>query len=219
MRLFSSQPETDTKDTESFGLKDVSSMSGNSIHEDTLLTQIDEFRKKAEALQNLINDRQDKFNELEETLKVSEGKYAVLQNEMRYNKEVLNDVLEDMKGQLDVFANRIDTSVNNSVTAAVSDVVNDVNSSVSESINSAISTAVKEANEPVMEKIHSENVRLYRNLYDFVKEDYDMDEIEALLNRIIKEKSGPVKVCLIFGILNTVLLVIVMLIQFGIINI
>lgn len=159
------------------------------VEEDSLLKQIDEFRKKAEALQSLINERQDKVLSLEETVKEKENKNEALQSELSQKQEALNSVLEDIKGQFNIFADRVDTSVSN---------------------------AVNEAKEPVIEKIHTENVRLYRNLYDFIKEDYDTDEFEDYIKETVKAGRGPVKVALFFSIFNTVLLIAVLLLQFGI---
>ncbi len=160
------------------------------IEEDTLLIQIDEFRKKAETLQALINDRQDRVIGLEEEVRQKESKNTKLQEELSKKQEVLNSVLEDMKNQFDILANRVDTSINN---------------------------ALDEAKEPVMEKIHTENVRLYRNVYDFIKEDYDIDRLKILLNNIQKANKPPLIVALVLTCINTLLLIFVVLVSLGMI--
>lgn len=172
------------------------------VDEDSLLLQIDQFREKAEALQALINDRQSKVLHLEESVRAVEDRNHVLQHELEQKQNALNSVLGDIKDQFDILANRVDTSVNNVVTDVVTNVVTD---------------KVNEAKEPVMEKIHSENVRLYRNIYDFIKEDYDTEKLEEKL-----KKSGGNKFMRHFGfwltVANTGLLVFLLLKFFEVIG-
>ena len=160
------------------------------VEEDSLLIQIDEFRKKAEALQALINDRQDRVIDLEEEVRQKESKNSKLQEELSKKQEVLNSVLEDMKQQFDILANRVDTSINN---------------------------ALDEAKAPVIEKIHTENVRLYRNLYDFVKEDYDPEKLKELISDLQRANRPPVIAVLVLSAVNTILLILMVLINLRII--
>lgn len=160
------------------------------IEEDSLLVQIDEFRQKAEALQSLINDRQSKVVSLEETVKQTESKNTKLQEELAKKQEALNSVYEDIKNQFDIMANRVDTSINN---------------------------AVSEAKDPIMEKIHTENVRLYRNIYDFVKEDYGFDMFEESMDKIVNSKRGAIRFTMFLSILNFAILVFLLLNNLGII--
>lgn len=159
------------------------------IEEDSLLIQIDEFRRKAEALQTLINDKQNKVLNLEEIVKQKESMNYQLQTELAKKQEALNSVFEDMKNQFDILANRVDTSVNN---------------------------AVNDAKEPVIEKIHTENVRLYRNLYDFIKEDYNTEQlIEAIINKSNPSKK-VLRLSIFLSIVNLAILLILLLVSFGV---
>lgn len=196
MRLFSNSEQEDVVEKKSFlhevepeVFVEATDSIDKIIEEDSLLIQIDEFRKKAEALQNLINDKQNKVLNLEEIVKQKESMNYQLQTELAKKQEALNSVFEDMKDQFDILANRVDTSVNN---------------------------AVNEAKEPVIEKIHTENVRLYRNLYDFVKEDYNT---EQLIEKIIN-KMNPTKKIIGFSIflslVNLAILIVLLLINYGI---
>lgn len=154
------------------------------VEEDALLVQIDAFRDKAEKLQSLINDRQNKVLELEDVVRDKEAKNAALKEELSIKQEALEGVLEDIKSQLNIFADRLDTSVNN---------------------------AVNDAKEPVLEKVHSENVRLYRNLYDFMKEEYNEKKLEEIVSKSQKGSSLLVKLAVIFSIINTGMLVYLLL--------
>lgn len=213
MRLFSSNEEEIVEmpaSEETF--EDENDASSNS-----LLAQIDEFRKKAEALQNLINDRQEKYNELSATLKESEDRYALLQSEVSLKDESMNGIIDAVSEKLNIFADRIDTSVSNTVTENISSLSDTMTENVS-SVSDSVSDAIKGNNEPVIDKIHTENVRLYRNLYDFVKEDYSMEKIEKLVETSVKKNRGPIGFCLVLTVVNTAILVCLILLQLGIIS-
>lgn len=196
MRLFSNSEQEDVVEKKSFlhevepeVFVEATDSIDKIIEEDSLLIQIDEFRKKAEALQNLINDKQNKVLNLEEIVKQKESMNYQLQTELAKKQEALNSVFEDMKDQFDILANRVDTSVNN---------------------------AVNEAKEPVIEKIHTENVRLYRNLYDFVKEDYNTEQlIEKIINKMNPTKKF-IGFSIFLSLVNLAILIVLLLINYGI---
>lgn len=189
MRLFNTSKDDDNKDNSTYTLpQEVSFLADKKldtpitgekvIEEDALLVQIDSFREKAQTLQSLINERQNKVTELENSVKEKQDEIDQLQSNLQEKQEAYEAVVGDMKEQLDVFASRIDTSVY---------------------------SAINDVKEPIMDKIHTENVRLYRNFYDFMKDDYNMEKIEALIKESGKGK-GILTVTLIVSLINTGLL-------------
>lgn len=186
-----------------FGGKDINSIKGGSMQEDNLLLQIDSFREKAKKLQTLMDERRERVNELEVLLKEKEEKNIALQDELDSKSKVAEEILEqikshfvDMNSNLDETINRMETNVTNSI--------NDNSSFV-------------ELKDDLSEKIHSENVRMYRNVQDFIKQEDKSQELFSRIEKKTEDAKGWAIAAFFFSIINTALLVSVLLLMFGII--
>ncbi|MDD6194096.1 MAG: hypothetical protein PUB19_04245 [Lachnospiraceae bacterium] len=151
--------------------------------EDMLLAQIDAFRDKAKQLQTLISAKERKVKELEAMVRAKEERNAQLQEELAKKQAEADGIAADVETQvdrmmqslrsnMDELEKRIEDQVANNQenaaqqTQAMRDTLQDMTSGL-DAIKSELS-----------EKVHSENVKQYRNIQDLLKE-LDNSEEEA----------------------------------------
>ena len=151
--------------------------------EDMLLAQIDAFRDKAKQLQTLISAKENKVKELEAMVREKEVRNAQLQEELAKKQAEADGIAADVETQvdrmmqslrsnMDELEKRIEDQVANNQenaaeqTQAMRDTLQDMTSGL-DAIKSELS-----------EKVHSENVKQYRNIQDLLKE-LDNSEEEA----------------------------------------
>ena len=143
--------------------------------EDMLLAQIDAFRDKAKQLQTLINAKERKVKELEAMVRAKEERNAQLQSELARKQAEADGIAADVETQvdrmmqslrvnMDELEKRIEDQVANNQenaaeqTQAMKKTLEDMTSGL-DAIKSELS-----------EKVHSENVKQYRNIQDLLKE-------------------------------------------------
>lgn len=143
--------------------------------EDMLLAQIDAFRDKAKQLQALIGAKESKVKELEAMVREKEVRNAQLQEELAKKQAEADGIAADVETQvdrmmqslrsnMDELEKRIEDQVANNQenaaeqTQAMRDTLQDMSSGL-DAIKSELS-----------EKVHSENVKQYRNIQDLLKE-------------------------------------------------
>lgn len=143
--------------------------------EDMLLAQIDAFRDKAKQLQTLINAKERKVKELEAMVRAKEERNAQLQSELARKQAEADGIAADVETQvdrmmqslrvnMDELEKRIEDQVANNQenaaeqTQAMKNTLEDMTSGL-DAIKSELS-----------EKVHSENVKQYRNIQDLLKE-------------------------------------------------
>ena len=166
-----------------------SSGSQNPNSDDMLLEQIDAFREKAEQLQNMINERQSKVNKLEN---LDNTKIVRQLDEM--NKSV-NANLANIERKLDEQAGKpseggeISEESITQITTSVNGIKGEINS----------------MKEELSEKVHSENVKVYRNINDLLTEMKESDGNNENAKEVLKKVRGAKAVAgwaLFFGILD-----------------
>ena len=176
--------------------------------EDLLLVQIDAFRAKAKQLQSLIKNKEVKVQELEATVRENEETVRELQEELNRKQEEADEIIADVETQVDrmmqiVKANmeqlgldikqQVDTNQENAEAA---------NSSLQETFNT-LQSGLDEIQTELMNKTHSENVLLYRNIQDLLKE-HDRTEEELATAKTqygsLKKHVGVVTVLVIVNI-------------------
>ncbi len=139
--------------------------------EDMLLTQIDAFREKAKQLQNFIGAKEKRVKELEAQVKTKETRNAELMQQQKQIEESQLKMAEKISAQLEAKFAPMTESL----------------ASLTEELNS-IKEDAKANKEDLSEKIHTEDVTLYRNIQDLLSE-YDktgriIDEINANIGGI-----------------------------------
>lgn len=187
--------------------------------EDQLLIQIDKFRDKAKQLQSLINAKERKVKELEAVVRTKEEKNQELQEQLiRKQKEAdslvsdvngrVDDLIDEVRQAMDEMSEKLKSQVNSNEdsatkqTMAVQDTLNSMNESLGK-LKSDLS-----------DKVHSENVKVYRNLQDLINEKNDATVSEDISKGFKTVKHQNVFI-IILSILNLAAVAMFMLIQFG----
>jgi len=150
--------------------------------EDMLLVQIDAFRAKAKQLQVLINAKEQKAKDLEELVREKEDKNVKLQEELTRKQEEADQLVKDVETQVDRMMQLVKINMdqlNGDIKKQVSD---NQESAASQSRHlsdtlQTMSEGLESISRELADKTHSENVLLYRNIQDLVKE-HDKSEEE-----------------------------------------
>ena len=192
---------------------------------DALLVQIDAFRDKAKQLQSLIGAKQKKVVVLESLVKEREAaltekevKIAQLQKELDAKQEEADSLvttvetqvdrmLSSMKGDLVHLEKEISDKIaagNQEEAQKLAEVLSKVSDSFEEIKESLAedpdALSLEEVRRELSDKIHSENVRAYRNLTDTVKElDHaeDMNVSMEMRYQSLKKRNTVTTVLLI----------------------
>ena len=161
--------------------------------EDLLLSQIDEFREKAQQLQNLLLSKESKVAELQNIVDEREGKAKELQNILEERQRKADGITEEMNKQIDNLIEKV-TAKMSEIEASMSEDLADGRkiseeqaAQMKESL-AALTTQLESLKADLSDKIHSENVKCYRNVADLLKGLEDkMDKVS-----VVEKKVGAV---------------------------
>ncbi|MEE3355688.1 MAG: hypothetical protein VZR32_05030 [Candidatus Weimeria sp.] len=210
---------------------------------DALLVQIDAFRDKAKQLQSLIGAKQKKVVVLESLVKEREAaltekemKIAQLQKELDVKQAEADSLvttvetqvdrmLSSMKGDLVHLEQEISEKIATGnqeeakkladVLAKVSDSIEEIKESLAEDPDAL---SLEEVRRELSDKIHSENVRVYRNLTDTVKELDHAEDMNVSMEKRFQSLKRRNAVTTVLLILEFVALVFVLLGVFHVIS-
>ena len=178
--------------------------------EDLLLIQIDAFRDKAKQLQTLIKAKENKVKVLEETVRAKEEEIATLQATLAKKQEEADSIVADVnvqvdrmmqsiKKNMDELEDKISSQVESNETAAEEQA-----KAMQETLNS-LNERLEVIKADLSEKVHTENVKVYRNIQDLMKElDHSEEDLADRSDKFVTLKSGNT-VSLIFTIINLLL--------------
>ena len=178
--------------------------------EDLLLIQIDAFRDKAKQLQTLIKAKENKVKVLEETVRAKEEEIATLQATLAKKQEEADSIVADVnvqvdrmmqsiKKNMDELEDKISSQVESNETAAEEQA-----KAMQETLNS-MNESLEVIKADLSEKVHTENVKVYRNIQDLMKElDHSEEDLADRSDKFATLKSGNT-VSLIFTIINLLL--------------
>lgn len=161
--------------------------------DDMLLEQIDAFREKAEQLQSIINERQSKANKLEN-----------LDNSKLIRQ--IDEMNRSINASLDNIQRKLDEQANNPSTGEGSEISEESITQITTSVNS-IKGELNTMKEELSEKVHTENVKVYRNINDLLTEMKENDADSNNGKEVLKKVRGAKAVAgwaLFFGILDFV---------------
>ena len=203
-----------------------------------LLAQIDEFREKAQELQEILNHKETRAKELQNLVYEREVRARELQREVTERKAQADGVARIIEEKFDGLMKEVGGKLDE-VHASVSDMkssVTDMKAAVSESIQESGKTQEERLEKmseelrgqiqedlgamkgELAEKIHNESVQSYRNMSELVKNvEQKLDKMEALDKKLKSLKGWSVAIVL-FTILNLAAVVCSILVDFGIIN-
>lgn len=213
--------------------------------EDFLLSQIDEFREKAKQLQDLLAAKENKVQELQSIVNEREGKAEEWQHILVERQEEADKIVTEFTKKVDDLADRVTakmTEIETSISGQVAEVKRAseeqlatnkqfleeqaiANKKLSEGQIAEVKALLENATAQLesiktdlSEKVHSENVKCYRNIQDLFNE-FDskiekMDEMEQGVGSV----KGYVKCLSWFAILNFVVLIGFILYSLGVFN-
>ena len=168
---------------------------GEDYGSDALLVQIDAFRDKAVKLSGLIGAKQKKVVALEALVKQREADIADKEEQMA----ALQSELDSKQKEADALVTTVETQVDRMLTSVKAD-LSDLNQNISDKIseenqagadkletllntvntsvgeiketlaNSSEGISLEDVKQELSEKIHSENVKVFRNIQDTMKE-------------------------------------------------
>ena len=193
--------------------------------EEELFSQIDEFRQKAARITALIREKQHRMDQLEEQLHEKE-----VEN-LRYQQKLLSMKKGVAGGGValskEVVAEAAVRAANEAVAKsddrmteslkAVEDKMSSMEKSISESIGEGQGADLKDLKGDIFDKIHDENVRVYRNIQDFMKDRDENDERFKNIEESIKATGGRITAAVVIGIINLGVMAVVLLTVLGII--
>ncbi len=162
--------------------------------DDELFQQIDAFRQKAEDIQSLIKEREDRVSDLEELLRQKEAQNQETQNKIAE--------LEDELAQKQKEADSIVANVETQVDRALGELKQPLDT---------MSESVEGMKEGLYEKVHDENVRVYRNIQDLLKERDEADKRFEETQAMVKKLGGRVGFLTFLALLNLGVVVAVLL--------
>lgn len=210
--------------------------------DDFLLSQIDEFREKAKQLQSLLATKENKVQKLQEIVEEREGKAKELSDMLDERKDAADRVVAGVRSQIDTMVGQVDAKMKElNETFAERLAENALNSTeqyeevkkLIDSQNEEIRGIIDEQNgklaeivagvqEPfekikgdINDKIHTENVKCYRNIQTLFEEsDKKTELIKSEVSELLAVK-GYIKVVSAVSILNLVGLAVLLLHSFG----
>lgn len=178
--------------------------------EDYLLSQIDEFREKAQQLQDLLLSKESKVNELQTIVDEREVKAKELEHILNERQKRADGITEEVSKQIDHLIEKVSAKMEEIGTTIGADLKDGQKLSEEQvaqlketlvSITEQLDTIKGE----LSEKVHTENVKCFRNISDLFK---GMDEkIDAVKKdqEISMLKITSVHKCVIAVIVLTAL--------------
>lgn len=191
--------------------------------EDFLLKQIDEFREKAARLQDLLLSKESKVAELQNIVADQEAEAAQLQNVIDDRKEAAEVLLTGVQSQMNEMITEVEDKLNN----LAEKIANDVNDSTGRTAEQTaemkadldkIGKQLDTMKLELAEKIHTEDVKCYRNMADLIAELTKKIEENDDLEEEIRSLKGYAMFLSGFAVLNFVAVVVLLLYSFGIIR-
>ncbi len=190
--------------------------------EDLLLVQIDAFRDKALKLQSLINAREKRVKELEALVRTKEAKNLELQQTLYKKQREADSLVTDVNMRVDGLIGEVREAMKSIEGKLQTQVENNENSSVKQTM--AVQDTLTSMNEgltdlksEISDKVHSENVKVYRNIQDLLTEKDRTDEATEVINEGFKGVKAQNTFLILMSILNLGALVVAILLQLGII--
>lgn len=204
---------------------DVSLDQNMTSGEDMLLQQIDAFREKARQIQTLVNAKERKVKELEAMVRAKEAQNAELQASLEEKQKEADGIVADVNVQVDRLLSDVKMNMANLEGQIKQQIRNNEGAAAEQSQEvkntlEEMSKGLDGIKADLGDKVHDENVKVYRNIQDLMKEmdrSEDQNEKNDLLEQKIASLRGQNIVLTVFGIINLCLSSVVILVLLGII--
>lgn len=192
--------------------------------EDMLLVQIDAFRDKAKQLQSLIAAKERRVHDLEREVLAKENRNLELQAELTRKQEAADGLAADVETQVDRMLQKLSVGMDDLEDHVKEQVANNQESAeqqtkaLKETLEE-MSGGLGEIRGELSEKVHSENVKQYRNIQDLLKEMDDSEQRMAQMVSQFRSVKNRLTVAILLGIVNLGGLVCLFLTMLGILKI
>ncbi len=190
----------------------------NVENEDFLISQIDEFREKSRQLQGLLASKENKVQQLQEIVAEREGKAKELSDMIEERQDAADRVVAGVGAQIDGMVEKVDAKLNelnetfaerlaeNAVNSTdqseeVRSLIEEENKKLTETVESLNGQFDKIKNE-ICEKIHTEDVKCYRNIQTLIDEsDKKLEEMEEKIQKLSSTKT-MLGIIIVIALLN-----------------
>ncbi len=190
----------------------------NVENEDFLISQIDEFREKARQLQGLLASKENKVQQLQEIVAEREGKAKELSDMIEERQDAADRVVAGVGAQIDGMVEKVDAKLHelnetfaerlaeNAVNSTdqseeVRSLIEEENKKLTETVESLNGQFDKIKNE-ICEKIHTEDVKCYRNIQTLIDEsDKKLEEMEEKIQKLSSTKT-MLGIIIVIALLN-----------------
>lgn len=193
--------------------------------EDYLLTQIDEFREKAQQLQDLLLSKESKVMELQTIVDEREGKARELEDILNERQRKADGITAEVAKQIDDLIEKVTAKMDEIGVSIGKDVKEGQKISAEQMEELKETFATVNAQLDVLkgelsEKVHTENVKCYRNISDLFK---DMDEKigfiqeeEQKVDKKISSLHKGITALIVLTVINMIGLIAVVLMELGV---
>lgn len=207
--------------------------------DDYLLNQIDEFREKAQQLQDLLLSKESKVMELQSIVDEREGQARELESILTERKKKADSIAEEMvkevsaeiTSKIDVIIEKVTSKLDEFGVSVTKDLsacqklteqqYAELKATLDEALPS-LNTQLETLKTDLSEKVHSENVKCYRNVSDLIKSVDDKMELLKNTEQNVERKAGVIQKCaialLVLTAINMIGIVAVVLMELGIIR-
>lgn len=177
--------------------------------EDELLRQIDAFRDKAAQITRMINQRERRVKELEALVRSKEDKNRELQESLNKKQAEADSLVVNLNERVDEVTAHVKQSLDAMETklAATTDANRKASEETAESLKAAIGelqNGLSDVSDKVSEKIHSENVKEYRNIQDVLQEMDDREDRKADADAIVLNQRKHKKILTALTVLGII---------------
>ena len=173
--------------------------------DDYLLKQIDEFREKAEQLQELINTKETKVRELQLLVDERESKASKLKLVLDERQKEADSLVGNVEEQVDGLLKKIEEQ-QNANKAEIKQVLGDV------------TTGLNTVKTDVSEKVHTENVKCYRNIQSLFDEFSENQKEVEIADESMQKIKNPLGAVIGLLIVNLGATIAILLNLFGVLN-
>lgn len=189
--------------------------------EDFLLNQIDEFRERARQLQSLLNTKESEAQELQTLVDERQEKADALGQILKEREEKADGITAEVERQIDALIEKVAAKMDEIESTMQEDVAdgkrfNEAKAQELKQSLGQIQEQLTNIKTELSDKVHTENVKCYRNISDLFK------SMEDKLDRltIVEDKLVPIRIGVIvagaFGILNFISMLVLILINLGV---
>ena len=203
---------------------DVSLDQNTTSGEDMLLEQIDAFREKARQIQTLVNAKERKVKELEAMVRAKEAQNAELQKSLEEKQKEADSIVADVNVQVDRLLSDVKMNMANLEGQIKQQIRNNEGAAAEQSQEvkntlEEMSKGLDGIKADLGDKVHDENVKVYRNIQDLMKEmdrTQEQNEKDDVIDKKLLYLHHQTIVLTVFSIVNLGVGAVVILMLLGI---